>query len=622
MGMIRSLNMAKGNLHISALRLCAVVLFALTLPGCRSVAQITAPVEVVDGRSFYMHTVKKGETAYAISKQYGCDINIVLSSNPGSDNGIREGQVLRIPVEKTTVQVSTPAPTALPNANFIEHEVRRRETLFSIARDYKVDVNDLAAANPGADKGIRPGQLLRIPKTVQETPVKPAENAEKAEKIKENNAPGNGTTHTVNQGETLYAIARQYNVTVEAIQSANPGLSAALKPGQELVIPVRAQPLEPGEQDQAPLETGAIHAPITIAGEAFRDAYAFGLMLPFLAQPTDTIGLTPREKKLQSAALQMYRGALLGFDSLASRGVSAEVFTFDIGDDRQKAKTAMNSGTAMPLDVIIGPAFRDPLHEVASASKTNGTHVICPVPQANRILLASRNMSKAYPSELTVWEGMGKFVARKHRNDHVILVRTKDVDDLKRIHAFRAAYLRQRGDSVAEFALKNGAVSGLGKLLKSTGTNVVVVPSTDRMLLTTLFNELNSINTIVYGTEDWEDFSIIEPQTRNKYHVRFPRAVFIDYNDPMVQDWLEAFRKRYRSEPDEYAFLGYSLVLYYGAGLKEFGRNFPNHFGEWTCKGCLATSFDFVRTGEDSGFENRAFTVVGTENFELVPVKP
>lgn len=44
--------------------------------------------------------------------------------------------------------------------------------------------------------------------------------------------------HTIQSGDTLLAIAEQYDTTVDAIRAANPGLSeTALTIGQEITIP-------------------------------------------------------------------------------------------------------------------------------------------------------------------------------------------------------------------------------------------------------------------------------------------------------------------------------------------------------------------------------------------------
>ena len=52
-------------------------------------------------------------------------------------------------------------------------------------------------------------------------------------------SPAGQVSHTVQPGETLYRISRQYGVTVEQIVRLNPGLQGtAVKSGQTLLIPI------------------------------------------------------------------------------------------------------------------------------------------------------------------------------------------------------------------------------------------------------------------------------------------------------------------------------------------------------------------------------------------------
>ncbi len=55
-----------------------------------------------------------------------------------------------------------------------------------------------------------------------------------------------GTTHTVRPGETLWGIARQHNLSVEALMQANRLASPALEAGQVLLIP-QTHTVQPGE---------------------------------------------------------------------------------------------------------------------------------------------------------------------------------------------------------------------------------------------------------------------------------------------------------------------------------------------------------------------------------------
>ena len=48
------------------------------------------------------------------------------------------------------------------------------------------------------------------------------------------------TKHEIKAGETLYSISRQYGVTVQAIQAANPGLGETIMTGRVINIPAKS----------------------------------------------------------------------------------------------------------------------------------------------------------------------------------------------------------------------------------------------------------------------------------------------------------------------------------------------------------------------------------------------
>lgn len=55
-------------------------------------------IEKIDGRNFYIHTIKRGQTLYMISKVYGVEVNDLIRENPGVKEGIKADQKLRIPI--------------------------------------------------------------------------------------------------------------------------------------------------------------------------------------------------------------------------------------------------------------------------------------------------------------------------------------------------------------------------------------------------------------------------------------------------------------------------------------------------------------------------------------------
>ncbi len=66
---------------------------------------------IISGVAYYIHQVKKGETAYSISRAYGITVEELAKENPPSVFGVNEGQSLRIPVKQ---EVSVNHPISQP----------------------------------------------------------------------------------------------------------------------------------------------------------------------------------------------------------------------------------------------------------------------------------------------------------------------------------------------------------------------------------------------------------------------------------------------------------------------------------------------------------------------------
>ncbi|MCB8995238.1 MAG: LysM peptidoglycan-binding domain-containing protein [Bacteroidales bacterium] len=113
------------------------------------------------------------------------------------------------------------------------HVVKAGQTLYSISKAYNVSENQIVKDNPGADKGLQIGQMLKISAKPGPEPVKLIV------------AQPQDTTylqHVVKQGETMYSIARAYNMTVSDLQDLNPQVvNNELSIGQVILIPRNTQ---------------------------------------------------------------------------------------------------------------------------------------------------------------------------------------------------------------------------------------------------------------------------------------------------------------------------------------------------------------------------------------------
>jgi membrane-bound lytic murein transglycosylase D len=128
----------------------------------------------------------------------------------------------------------------------VRHRVKRGETLSAISQKYGVSMDALRAANDLNGSLIHPGESLLIPKAASDAAATlamlaaPREDiaAQLPERQKSSTSSSRPRVHVVKSGDTLWAVARRYGLTVPALASAN-GLSssAGLVPGARLEIP-------------------------------------------------------------------------------------------------------------------------------------------------------------------------------------------------------------------------------------------------------------------------------------------------------------------------------------------------------------------------------------------------
>ncbi len=125
---------------------------------------------------------------------------------------------------------------------FIIHTVEKGQTLYAISKLYSVSVEDITKANPEIeDFGIRIDQTLRIP----------VGSIDKKEAKKSSiEISGDTIYHEVVKKETLYALSKKYEISVEEIERLNPEVKNGLGIGMIIKIPSIPLKQEKSELEQ------------------------------------------------------------------------------------------------------------------------------------------------------------------------------------------------------------------------------------------------------------------------------------------------------------------------------------------------------------------------------------
>lgn len=177
--------------------------------------RLRIPIEEEDSMSS-TYVVKSGDTLYAIARDFGTTVDSIKSLNNLTTNTLQVGQVLQIPGE---VEEDT-----FPTVDYINYTVKSGDSLYAIARNYNVSVDDIKDFNNLTSNTLSIGQVLRIPVAVdQEIIVKPY------------------IEYVVKSGDNLYSIARTYGTTQQEIMNLNNLTSNLLSIGQVLKIPTSTE---------------------------------------------------------------------------------------------------------------------------------------------------------------------------------------------------------------------------------------------------------------------------------------------------------------------------------------------------------------------------------------------
>lgn len=200
--------------------------------------QALAEVPKEERLSWTQYTVQPGDTLIRIAREHRTDVATIKANNKLDGNLIRVGQTLLLPtISRSESHYSQSAGQRLARAQRrgdgdgrtrIDHEVRRGESLWSIARLHGVRVNSLASWNDMSPRDvIQPGQKLAVWKDGDEAVRTTGTDREVIRRV----------GYTVRRGDSLARIASRFNVGISDIvkwNKINPG--RYLQPGQSLTL--------------------------------------------------------------------------------------------------------------------------------------------------------------------------------------------------------------------------------------------------------------------------------------------------------------------------------------------------------------------------------------------------
>lgn len=279
------------------------------------------PSKSINGKEYYYYNVQPNETIYSIAQKLKTTKEEIVKYNPSALDGLKVHDVLYFPKAETTISTQTV---------YIDHIVKKKETVYGICNKYGITVDRLIADNPSAKDGIKAGETLRIAQgvipNIDESPKSNNNTIISFESSTDNE--NNSQTELTNNDLTP-------NSNSETSSIDNYDIST--------------------DSNATNIQTDS--NPVNVA-----------IILPFMLHRENAL----KQDKLYT---DFYRGFLYALNQLEDT-TNITVSIYDTADSISVLKSILAKDEMTDVDLIIAPDDNDHLDELASFAQDNECYVL------------------------------------------------------------------------------------------------------------------------------------------------------------------------------------------------------------------------------------------------------
>ena len=486
--------------------------------------------------------------------------------------------ILFIGILSVSAQTKSTEIQTINSVQYYIHTVQAKETFYGLSKLYGVSIDDIQMSNDNL-RSLSIGQQIKIPvvaETAAESQYKDGELIVK-----------NGQSfvvHNVQQGETIYALARHYQTSAGQILAANPAINnGQIAIGQQLFIPFSGTVVPP--HNIAPQNTTTVNDnPYDTTNQQIaqndtttivkkNDVY-ISLMLPFFldknTQQSDE-GIINKPKEIYTHTyqfLEYYEGVLMAIDTLKSHGMN---ITLDVIESNNDSTSINISKIKTNTNLIIGPVFPKTFPAVAGFAKRHSIPIISPLSteetNATNPFVVQMNTPQKFR-----FKAMVDYIIQHNDHTHVCIVYNNESLEKKSMNLCKAAFNERKSDleskhiSFEEIYFPSAGTAGLDRALGKKENAIVVVLSKQQAfannIVTKLYQASKSDKIELWGLPQWETYENLELDFLYDLKFKLVTSGEVDYTSPLANQFIKRYREKYGTEPTKFSFQGYDQMLY------------------------------------------------------------
>ncbi|HEX7366236.1 MAG TPA: ABC transporter substrate-binding protein [Pelobium sp.] len=349
------------------------------------------------------------------------------------------------------------------------------------------------------------------------------------------------------------------------------------------------------------------------------------MILPFELKTIDYKSAGLADLKKAEIAIDLYQGFKMALDSVAkqSGNVDFKLQIFDSNDNPTALAALAIKPAIINSDLIIGPVFPNGIKTFSIYSKRMQKPMVSPLAASDPVLFSN-------PYLITVNNSLDqhaykavKFIKNNLKPKKVLLIRSGDADEYKYAVPFKKGMdSLAKGYRVSEIGIKAIGYENVYKYFDPTGLNVIVLPTTDRIFLLTLFKELEkasrNFQIAVIGHPNWEKATFLDYQLMEAINAYTTSSYQVNYQSNRITDFTSAYRSKFLVEPSEYAIKGFDIAYYFASLMDKNGHEFMDNLLREKFDG-IHNDFIFKKD-DQTGYFNSSLMILRFEDSKLVKV--
>ncbi|HEY3388940.1 MAG TPA: LysM peptidoglycan-binding domain-containing protein, partial [Prolixibacteraceae bacterium] len=491
------------------------------------------------------------------------------------------------------------------NQQLIKHVVRRKETLFSIAKQYNTTQEEILKANPTVKGSLSKGTVLIIPAPSNLSPVQK----------KQKEAP-KFTEYRIISGDNYYQLEKRFGISESELIQLNPSLKDGFRSGLVIRIPVKESVNEIKAENQASTENNKDGGATKLSNSNVDKTFQIGVFLPFCQNLSDSAKIVQRT----ASYLEFYSGVLLATEKITEAGMKVKLYTYDTYQDSKVVEKLVKRPEFLSLDMIIGPVYPDNQKTVAELSAKNHIPMISPLSSDGRFVSTTPGYYQINPGKKLRLNSTADYIAGKFAGQNIIVLNhgTNTGDEKLIVDRINQ---KLGSKKVRQYNIWEGGTVGIEALLKAEDDNIVVLTEGNEANVSVAMTRLNTISKTnkitVVGLQEYTKMQSIDIEHLHNTRLHYLAPYFIDYGNPKVSAFIEKYRAAYNSEPTQYSFQGYDIALHFMASLAMSGKNFPET-NLSPGVSLLQADYSFQKASNLGGYMNRTLYIIEyTDNYEV-----